>query len=64
MRMTPLGGHSPYDHHVRSAVHRNHPLVTQIMKHSAALSEEANGLPSGSPARKKLDRRITELEQY
>jgi len=41
-----------------------HPLLAQIMKHSATLSEEADGLPPGSPARKKLDRRITELEQY
>jgi hypothetical protein len=41
-----------------------HPLLAQIMKHCATLSEEADGLPPGSPARKKLDRRITELEQY
>jgi hypothetical protein len=41
-----------------------HPLLAQIMKHSATLSEEADGLPPGSPARKKLGRRITELEQY
>ena len=41
-----------------------HPLLAQIMKHCATLSEEADGLTPGSPARKKLDRRITELEQY
>jgi hypothetical protein len=41
-----------------------HPVLAQIMKHCATLSEEAEGLPPGSPTRKKLDRRITELEQY
>jgi hypothetical protein len=52
MRMTPLGGHSPYDHHVRSAVHRNHPPLAQIMKHSAARRKK----PTGSRPALRLER--------
>ena len=41
-----------------------HPLLAVIMKHCAVLSEQADGLPPGSVAKKELDRRICELEQY
>ena len=42
-----------------------HPLLAEIMKHCAQhWQNKPDGLPPGSPARKKLDRRVSELEQY
>lgn len=41
-----------------------HPLLAAIMKSCAVLSEQAEELAADSPARKELNRRISELEQY
>jgi hypothetical protein len=41
-----------------------HPLLAAIVKRCAVLTEEADALPPGSAARKKLEKRISQLEQY
>jgi hypothetical protein len=41
-----------------------HPLLATIVKRCAVLSEEADALPQGSAARKELEKRISQLEQY
>lgn len=41
-----------------------HPLLAAIVQRCAVLSEQAEELAPDSDARKKLDRRISELEQY
>jgi hypothetical protein len=41
-----------------------HPLLAAIMKRSAVMSEQAEEPVPDSPARKELNRRISELEQY
>jgi hypothetical protein len=41
-----------------------HPLLATIVKRCAALSEEADALPPGSAARKGLEKRISQLDQY
>jgi hypothetical protein len=41
-----------------------HPLLATIIKRCAVLSEEADALPQGSAARKELEKRISQLEQY
>lgn len=41
-----------------------HPLLASIVKRCAVLSDEADGLPPGSAARKEIEKRISQLEQY
>ena len=41
-----------------------HPLLATIVKRCAVLSEEADALPQGTAARKELEKRISQLEQY
>ena len=41
-----------------------HPLLATIVKRCAVLSDEADALPQGTAARKELEKRISQLEQY
>jgi hypothetical protein len=41
-----------------------HPLLANIVKRCAVLSEEAEALTPGSAARKEIEKRISQLEQY
>jgi hypothetical protein len=41
-----------------------HPLLASIFKRCAELREQAGDLPEGSAERKKLEKRLSRLEQY
>ena len=41
-----------------------HPLLANIFRHCAELSDQAAQLPEGSQERKALEKRISRLEQY